>query len=1148
MVAGAGSGKTRVLVERFLALLEHYPTWPLNSIVAITFTEKAAREMRDRVRQAISQRIQSSTTLEQLTFWRQHEDSLESARIGTIHALAAQLLRANPVEAALDPGFQILDEVEATLLQDEAVEQALVALLQSPAAALLADYGVRVVRDVLKAFISQSAAQPLLDALIHLHPDQWVQHWRGLQQADSGSMLDSIRTNATLREAIAWIDDKGTPADDALWNSWRIATSQYAIIQHADWDAAYTALTVIQESVNIRGGSKKIWGDDEAVKESKKQLKTIRESAKAYLEQIIPPIGEGDEQAAQMLIWWRDAIDLTSQTYSQLKANQNTLDFDDLEVLTVQLLENHPDVAAHYVQHEFNHVMVDEFQDTNDAQRRIIYALCGVDAEQAPAGRLFVVGDPKQSIYAFRGADVSVFDRVRHELLQLGGEAVALSKSFRSHQRLIALFNNLFGVILQREAGAVGAFTVAYEAVSHHREAAPDLQTPITLIGLHQPKTDDTSSKLSGNDIDLWEAMQVGQHLQAMINNQTPIWERHTNTYRPLQYGDIAILFQSMGKTPQWEHAFQQLGLPYITIAGKGYFERQEVWDIQNLLATLHNPADDLALASVLRAPMFGLSDDGLLAYRLQQDAEGKPQPLWVALMHTTPPLDDTDAAVAEFARHTLGILHQIAGRVTIAELIEQALELTAFEATLTALPNGERRRANIKKLLTVAHRSGRVSLAEFRTYLDDMVSTEAREGEATLEAEGAITLMSVHKSKGLEFPVVVIGEADWTRNEYKPVVIFDPLVGPVCKIMGAEKLEEPSAYQLAHKYQIQRSEAERKRLFYVAATRAQDYLIISGEYKQTGWMGQLHQVLGLPAKDDVLVGNSLLKDWGIHIQIPSVPSRHALHQRRSMQSGWNSIQQSTPPATAPLPLLHPLHIQIPGKRWHINATDLERLDDKNWRSKSVDFRRRVMRDMPPPVRPLVLGMNEQPMLAYVVGNVVHRALKVSLLPSETSRERFEYGLKTYTWEHGVIEPYQHEYVVAEARRLLQQYEKGRLGKMLQQASSIHREYEFTYQHGSYIIHGIIDLLFQYEGKWHVLDFKTNRISTQNVERFSQRFYYQMGAYAQAVEAYTQSTPEVLLYYLHPNHLYEMPETHWRAAMDTIETTLNEVLASESVG
>lgn len=1148
MVAGAGSGKTRVLVERFMALLEYYPTWPLNSIVAITFTEKAAREMRDRVRQTISQRIQSSVSPEQLAFWRQHEDSLESARIGTIHALAAQLLRANPVEAALDPGFQILDEVEATLLQDEAIEQALVALLQSSAVALLADYGVRVVRDVLKAFISQSAAQPLLDALAQTPPDQWLQHWQTLQQADNASMLDSIRADAILREAIAWINDQGTPGDDALWTNWRIATSQHAILQHGDWVAAYNALTVLKESISTRGGSAKGWGDDEAVRESKKQLKAIQERAKDYLKQIIPPIDDNDQHALQMLYWWRDAIELASQTYTHLKANQNTLDFDDLEVLTVALLENHPHVAAHYVQHEFNHVMVDEFQDTNDAQRRIIYALCGVETEQAPAGRLFVVGDPKQSIYAFRGADVSVFDRVRHELLQLGGEAVALNKSFRSHQRLINTFNDLFGVILQRESGAVGAFTVAYEAVSHHREATPDLQTPITIIGLHQPKSDNADSKLSGNDLDLWEAMQVGQHLQAMVNKQTPIWERHTNTYRPLQYGDIAILFQSMSKTPQWERAFQQLGLPYITIAGKGYFERQEVWDIQNLLATLHNPADNLALASVLRSPMFGLSDDGLLAYRLQHDADGKSHPLWVALMHTSPTLDSTDAAVAEFARHTLSVLHTLAGRVTIGELIEQALELTAFEATLTALPNGERRRANIKKLLTVAHRSGRVSLAEFRTYLDDMVSTEAREGEATLEAEGTITLMSVHKSKGLEFPVVVIGGADWSRNEYKPIVVFDPLVGPVCKITGVEKLEEPSAYQLAHKYQVQRAEAERKRLFYVAATRAQDALIISGEYKQAGWMGYLRTVLDLPANEDVLVGNSLLKDWGIQVQIPPVPSRHDLHQRRTIQSGWASIQQGNPPATAPLPLLRPLHIEVPGKRWHINATDLERLDDKDWQSKSVDFRRRVMRDMPAPVRPLVFGMNEKPMLAYVVGNVVHRALKVGLLPSQTTRDQFEYGLKTYTWEHGVIEPYQHEYVVAEARRLLQQYEKGRLGQMLQQAAPIHREYEFTYQHGNYIIHGIIDLLFQYEGKWHVLDFKTNRLVVQGIEQFSQKFRYQMGAYAQAVEAHTQTTPQVWLYYLHPNQLYEMPETYWRAAMSNIEVVLNGVLASENVG
>lgn len=1128
-----------------MALLETYPTWSLNSIVAITFTEKAAREMRDRVRQAISQRIYTSPNATQMAFWRRHEDSLESARIGTIHALAAQLLRANPVEAALDPGFQILDEVEATLLQDEAVEQALVALIDTPAAALLADYGVRTVRDVLKAFINRTAAQPFLEALANKSHHEWLQQWQQLQEADTSAMLSSIRADHALRNAMAWVNDKGEPADDALWTSWRIALSQYAIILNGDWIAVFNALTTLKDTITARGGSKKFWGDEETVKESRKQLQHIRKLAKSYLNQFIPPIAENDQQALYVMGWWYEAIGLATQTYTHLKTVQNVLDFDDLEALTVELLENHPLVAAHYVQYEFNHIMVDEFQDTNDAQRRIVYALCGIDAENAPSGRLFVVGDPKQSIYAFRGADVSVFDRVHHELLQRQGESVALSKSFRSHQHLVDTYNSLFSIILHREQSPVGAFTVGYEPVTHHRETPPSLQNPVTLIGLHQPKTDDKSNKLASDDFDLWEAMQVGQQLQAMVNNQTLIWERQTDTQRRLDYGDIAILFQSMTKTPLWERAFQQLGLPYMTIAGKGYFERQEVWDVQNLLATLHNPTDNLAVAAVLRSPIFGLSDDALLAYRLQKDVEGKPLPLWQALMNTHPPLEVTDAEVAEFAQQTLAFLHRLAGRVTIAELIEQALELTAFEATLTALPNGERRRANIKKLLTVAHRSQRVSLAEFQVYLRDMVSTEAREGEATLEAEGSITLMSVHKSKGLEFPVVVIGDASWSRDDYKPTLVFDPLVGPVCKIMGTEDVEEPSAYQLAIKYQRQRAEAERKRLFYVAATRAQDYLIISGEYKQSGWMGYLREVLSLPSNDDVLVGESALPAWGIQLQIPAAPARKDLHQRRAIRSGWTHIQHNEPPATSPLPLLQPLHIEIPGKRWHINATDLERLEDPSLQHKSSAFRRRVMGDTPAPIRPLVHGVNEKPAMAYVIGNVVHRALKVGLLPSQTTRDQFDYGLKTYAWEHGVIEPYQHEYAVAEARRLLQQYEKSKLGQILHHADPIFREYEFTYQHGSYIIHGIIDLLFYHEDRWHVLDFKTNRIITQNAPTFSQRFRYQMGAYAQAVEAYIGAVPQVWLYYLHPNYMYEMTESEWRGAMGDIEAVLNGVLANE---
>lgn len=1095
VTAGAGSGKTRVLVERFIALLEANPTWSLTSIVAITFTEKAAREMRDRVRTAIAQRIAGGVDV---TVWRRHEAALDSARIGTIHSLCAQILRANPVEAQLDPEFEVLDEVEAALLRHEAVELALSHLTASgtDASQLLLHYEVRAVRDLLYRMAGRAVVRQLATSFQdHDHPLALLQYWEDLWREDARQILETVRNDYDLQGLLHWIDDMPHPTHDKLWTYWQIILDQRDSLLSDDFPAVVTALEALR-GIKVNVGAAKAWGGKEALTAIKEVLKDIRGRAEAYLEMILPSPGELDQRAARILFWWREAVLAVWDAYETLKTERNALDFDDLEILTVDLLSHHPSVAARYNQNEFNHVMVDEFQDTNAMQLKIVNALCGLGQ-----GRLFVVGDPKQSIYAFRGADVSVFGQVRDDILAKGGRLLSLSCSFRSHERLVTIYNQVFAQILQRESGPVADFFVDYDAMVAHREAMPHHAAPVMIMSFN-------SKEINATEKRQWEALQMGQNLQQMIADRVLVWDKGDETYRPITYGDVAILFQSMTHTSLYERIFQHLGIPYITVAGRGYFDRQEVWDVMNLLAALHSPADDLALAAVLRSPMFAVSDDALLALRLDVR-----QSLWDTVMADQVDVPSDDRESLQFARQTLQTLQVLAGRVPIAELLEHALEATAFEATLASLPNGMQRCANISKLLNVARRSRRISLSEFNAYLRDMVNVEAREGEAALEASGVVTLMSVHKSKGLEFPLIVLADASWSRRPDEPALLIDPLVGAVCKVRSDEgdQMEKPVAYQLAQKYGKERERAERKRLLYVAATRAQDYLIVSGSEKSgEHWLGQMMEAM----------------DGLADIQIFETPSNlDDLKATDVSATLWDEMarQPQLSEDQTPLPLLRDIAPNQEAMYWHINATDLEKLHDRRARR---DLRQILVGEMPGPIKPVIA---REPMRAFVVGELVHRALGVGLLP-----RAMKDMLIAYAAELGVQEP---EAVVAEVLDLLRQYERSEVAAMLVRAEEVYRELPFVYQHDRIVVHGVIDVLFRLEDQWHVLDYKTGGATPH-----SRRYLHQVGAYARAVEQQTGQTPLVWLYFLTPNQLLQVSETDWRPAVARLGQEIDSVL------
>jgi ATP-dependent exoDNAse (exonuclease V) beta subunit len=884
VTAGAGSGKTRVLVERYLRLLVEPDGDTDRDILAITFTEKAAREMRDRVRTTVEQRARAADRTERAA-WEERRAAIEAARIGTIHSFCATLLRAHPAETGLDPHFGVLDEVEALLLLSESVDAALGAAVTEDAGSgpgvtiLFDEFGLAELRTILTEMVRAGAEVRLALADLPDNPaalrERWQTHLADLQ----ADLLNSLLNGAHWQAACATLQTLAPAArdDDRIGGQVRTIADWLEESGVGAWQAADAAQPATIDfrcinQIDLRGGSKKNWPTADDLAAAKEALRTLRDSYRQHAG-LLELVGDDDleQRAAQVILALRALYRRVVAHYTRRKQQRDLLDYDDLEVRARDLLERHPAVRTRW-QAELRAVLVDEFQDTNEDQRAIIAALTGLTEEVAASPGLFIVGDAKQSIYRFRGADVSVFQAVAQTLQDLGGQAVALNTSFRAHPPLLDWINATVAPIFAREE-PLRRYEVPFEQLLAHRPPPTHAQ----CVELHIVPGEGNSATVHDS-----EAQALAVRIQALVAGAAgAIIHDREHGWRVPRYGDMALLFQASTAFEHYERAFRTAGIPYLTTAGRGYYGRKEVQDLIHLLRVLDDPADELALVGVLRSPLFALDDATLLQLRF-----ANPHSLWDALLATgeeelrtenVEPETEHSALETEnlklntqnleigtenstlntqnselfFARETLRELHALRGRVTVVELLRAALAATGYLATISGLHDGERRRANVEKLLEAARRAGSGGLSTFSAYLDALLRQEPREGEAPLEAAGSVQLMTVHRSKGLEFPIVVLPDLGRRSPPQTAKWLARRAYGAAVQLRGATgDWEKPIAYQLALAEERRMERAERERLLYVALTRVRDYLLLSGPAaKQSGddWLSRLLVALGTP-------------------------------------------------------------------------------------------------------------------------------------------------------------------------------------------------------------------------------------------------------------------------------------------------------------
>ena len=1107
VLAAAGTGKTRVLVERYLALLEANPDWPLASLVAITFTRKATHEMRDRVRSELLQRTQRANG-RQRESWLKRLIEIDRARIDTIHGLCADILRHSAAEAGIDPEFAILEEDLAAFELGEALQETLerLAAVQDPALALFSEYDRGQIMDATREQVRQPEPAPL--------PGDLLQRWQQAWEAEVTTRVEDLRASSEFIDALVWQQTHNWPEDDKHGEVWAVCSSLLAELADVSTPLrAREVLVRLDDVIDLRGGSTKKWDSREALAEAKDLLRSLRDTVRLVLKDIGDGITNLDQRAAELLPLWQRLIEAAQRAYRARKRAANLLDFNDLERLTCDILQQ-PEVRERF-RREFRQVLVDEFHDTSPLQWEIIRAL----ADPCEPGRLFIVGDPNQSIYGFRGAEVRNFERAQREICAHGGHLVALTQSFRSHQPLLDVLNRIHRVTLQNDE---------HKPLVTERQCAPGPHPSLEVLVL-----DGKAAELKAEEGRQQLALQLGRHLRQLVEDGLPVHDRESGRQRPLAWRDVALLFRRRNNMPAYEDAFSQLRLPYVTVGGVGFYKRQEVLDLFNLLRALRNPGDDLALAGVLRSPLFALSDDALLALRLMRDGVDEPVALRTALQQPQGlPLDDEPRA--RFASETLDALGDLAGRLTIEELLREALRRTGYLATLIGLPQGERRRGNVEKLLEKA--AGKASLfTEFETLFTELREREFREGEATAESENAITLMTVHQAKGLEFPLVVAGDAGGGPGggDNRAVLMRDDEFGLAGKVFDVQAGSHKTtvAWQLAQKRETASALDEHRRLLYVASTRARDWLIVCGHMKgrpeSDCWLDWLQGALDTSSHEtdrpfQVGGGQVVWRELepSSVADIPAVPEAATEDGASVGDISGNNLDEPG--------LLRPIPAKTPRILPTFAVTDLSRHFENEFREATV-----VREDA------------ESVWQNRILGDVLHAALRW-WRPGQGNTSALRTHIVDSLWASGIRDSRRRDALLRQARAMVARFEGSALCARMRAADRLLFEVPFIQRHRDCLIQGSIDLMLRdAAGNWTLVDYKTTDLGDgagmAAAQRHARRFQLQLGLYAAVVTGRPDIDPETLTVQLHYlRHALDVvvPLADWQGTLSRVDDCL----------
>ncbi len=838
--ASAGTGKTTELIARIVAVLASGVT-KIGRIVAVTFTNKAAGELKLRLRQELDRARGTVKTPEERAHLEDALEHLEEASIGTIHSFCAQILRERPVEAVVDPAFQELNDQQAARIYERAFRSWMERKLGEGAPGLRRALVRLAWQD---SYDSSSPIEQLQRAAWKLiewrdHPAAWLtKPFR--REAEIDRLVEQVQLVAEAAARCHKINDN-------LVKSLRPAQGLATWIERGeaagarDYDSLESLLIKLLRDLNkdLKKGSGYFAEGvpREQVVQGRQylleQLKGFQQAADANLAAVLR--GE---------MW--DLVD----EYDRLKRRAGKLDFVDLLLLARNLVRGRADVRR-YLQQRFSHIFIDEFQDTDPLQAEILLLLAADDATESDwrnarpvPGKLFVVGDPKQSVYKFRRADVVLYREIRDALRERGVGVVQLTTSFRAFRPIQQLVNAAFETEMQDD-GASGQ--AAYAPL--HGDT-PALSAQPSIIALPAPRPYG-SMRISKKEIEACLPDTIVAYIEWLVRESGWQVRDPENPQRlvPVSSRHVCVLFRrftNFGKdlTSDYVRSLEAREIPHLLVGSKSFHSREEVGTLRAALTAIEWPDDELSVFATLKGSLFAIPDNLLLRFHHEV---GRLHPF----RDLAGALDADFKQIAEALR-LLADLNRSRNRRPIADTVNALLEATRAHAGFALRPAGHQVLANVHRIADLARSfelSGGVS---FRGFVEELEaqSEKAESSEAPVLEEGAegVRLMTVHAAKGLEFPIVIL--ADMTAN----IAAGDPdRYVDARERLCATRLLRCAPWELVEHEDEERlrERAEGVRVAYVAATRARDLLVIPaiGDEPLDGWLGPLNKAI-YPAPD----------------------------------------------------------------------------------------------------------------------------------------------------------------------------------------------------------------------------------------------------------------------------------------------------------
>ncbi len=806
--ASAGSGKTTRLVGEYFEHIE--ADVGTLSILALTFNDEAAASMREKIRE------KALALNDEKLF-----DQLNWAQVQTFHSFCSQILREFHMQAGVPSDFTVIEDMDMHIILQESWEE-LVSLddkeFRRTFVKVCSPLSHRDLQGML-VFLYERRARAAEALQTMENPEAFRYRFqkaieKHLDELDA--ILFDEDTKAAVDQLLSlaqkYAEEGGDQAASYLFN----AQPHLFALKQGERDArlrCFLALGQLKGSRSM-GSVKKLKGDKELLVQAYSTLRGKLDDMKPDLDDLEYDLDPKSlDVAVEHLLGLRDIFLRYAQLVDGRKAERRCLDFNDLLIKAQQLLDpDRPNAVLDLLRKRYRQIMVDEYQDTDVPQDRIVRALLGDDTN-----KLFVVGDGKQSIYLFRGADVCIFKgMLRYVENDLNGRREELGNNYRSASELVSFVNMLFSRIMRTEDHAWEFKYLDVEPVRTDDEGSVTI-VQVPSVGLND--------KLS-------MARAVADQIFRLVSGDGrmvyPRKNDKTQEPRRPAYGDITILLRARTNLRYYESVLAEKGIPYSVEKGVGFFQRQEIMDIGNLVNFLGNQMDDIALYGVLRSPYFGLSDADLLRVA-RSSTYGS---LFSKLKRFS-----SECPVEIRARKALAVLSgslQRCGAVPVSELLNDVLQETGVLGVYSGMPGGRQAIANVERLLEMVRtreQEGFFTLFDLKDWLALSVDDADKEGQAQLEASGdAVRIMTVHASKGLEFPIVILPETDSRRRgDSDEVAMIDaglfaevPSPDPMITYLPAPMRADGEVLQA-------KSKAQNLRLFYVAATRAKDHLVMLG-------------------------------------------------------------------------------------------------------------------------------------------------------------------------------------------------------------------------------------------------------------------------------------------------------------------------------